>query len=110
MFCSPHVTTCTRSNEQKEFASLAAALLMVSSAVDSPAAHAAPEPLSSNLLERYSKVKTSEKVTGAKAVLVKKVESAKQTATNAPKSKAAASGEGGLVIRSPVRGLRGSLS
>jgi len=71
---------------------------MVSSAVDSPAAHAAPEPLSSNLLERYSKVKTSEKVTGAKAVLVKKVEYAKQTATNAPKSKAATSGEGVWVL------------
>ena len=80
----------------QEVASLAAALLVVPSAVETPAALAGPElSQGSPLLERYSKVKASEKVVGAKAVLSKKVESAKQAAVNAPKQKTS-SGEGRL--------------
>lgn len=85
-------------NIAQEVASLAAALLVVSSAVETPTALAGPElSQSSPLLERYNKVKTSEKVVGAKAVLNKKVESARQAAVNAPKPKAS-SVEGRLYL------------
>ena len=80
---------------------LAAALLMFPAATPALAAPVAPPSApEAGLLARYSKVKTSSKVEGAKAVLQKKVESAKSKSANAPKAKAAtASSTGQSVTR-----------
>ena len=72
---------------------MAAAALVASSAI-TPAPALAAETAADPLLSRYSKVKTGSQVEGAKAVLQRKVEAAKQEALNAPKAKAAAPSAG----------------